>query len=238
MNLLNKSTILPFISVILLATSPISYAGLITTSLGNTASGLSDGDTPSVIPELVNIQSGQSAPFNAGIGSDLFGSDVVGWQFNYAAIIDVIIGATLTIGIADHDSMSTGSQVNAFSGDGLDLTSELDTLFEGHGGSDGEYNIYTIVLSNSFFADLADGSFLTSLDIGGSGLQTALPFLGGGVSETTNNGFHLVYSTLSITTDDTGTGPGPNPIPEPSTLMLFGLALLVSFKKIVNKNKT
>ena len=198
MKLLSFQRLIAILLFVILSLTPYAHAGIITVSVGNAASGLTDGDHPAVFPDLVGIQGGQLAPFDAGIGSELFGdAGSVDWTFNYAAIADTIISASLTIGIVDHDSMSSGNQLDAFSGDGSSLFTELNTAFEGSGGSDGEYNEYTIDLA-SLLADLADGSFLTALDIGGTGLQTAL--FGGAVSETASNGFHLIYSTLSITT--------------------------------------
>ena len=221
MKQLCSKRLIAIVVFVLMSITPYADAGVITVSLGNTASGLVDGDHPTVFPDLVGIQGGQPAPFDAGIGNELFGDPAsVNWTFLYAAITDTIISASLTIGIADHDSMSSGNQLEAFSGDGSSLFTEMNTLFEGSGGSDGEYNVYTIDLVG-FFADLADGSFLTALDIGGSGLQTAL--FGGEVTETANNGFHLIYSTLSITTEEI---TDPDPIPEPNILMLFVAALL------------
>lgn len=199
--------------------APSAQAGLVTAELGNTAPGILDGDVPPLIPTLLNIQNGQPAPFDAGIGSELFGNaPSVNWTFNYAAIIDPIVSATLSLAVADHDSSASGDQVEAFTLDGQDQTATLNALFEANGGSgDGEYNIYDIDLA-ALFTELADGVFSVDLDIGGNGLQTSI--LNGDVTETTSNGYHLIYSTLNITTQD------PNPVPEPTTILLFSISLV------------
>ena len=216
--------------------APIANAALITADLGNTSHGLTDGDTPTLVPTILDIQAGQAAPFDAGHGNELFADPAsVNWTFNYAAITDTILSATFSFGIWDHDTSASGSQLDAFSLDGTDTTTELNDLFEdvgGTGGSaDSQYKEYTINLSNSFFAALADGTFSVDLDIGGAGLQTALPMFGGGVSETANNGYHLIFSTLSITTQDAGVPPTPAPEPAAWLLMLAGLGTLFVRRK-------
>jgi len=198
----------------LLTGTTAAQAASISTTLGNASSGLSDGDVPTTL-QLSGIQSGQAAPFDTGIGNELFTNFSASWTFNYGIPIDPIGGAFIRIGIADHDSAASGDQVSIFSIDGLDLTADLNTAFEGHGGTDGEYNIYTIALSGSSLAALADGQATLQLTLQGPGLQTALPFLGGGVSETSFNGAHLVFSTLEITA-----------VPLPGAAWLFGSGLL------------
>ncbi|AAZ28718.1 PEP-CTERM sorting domain-containing protein [Colwellia psychrerythraea] len=203
--------------------SPTANAGLITSDLGNATSGLVDGNSYALIPDILTAQAGQPAPFDAGIGSELFGDPAnVNWLFNYGAITDTILSASFSFGIWDHDSAASGSQLDAFSLGSIDTTVALDAMFESGGGAtDAQYSVYTFNLGATFFADLADGNFSVDLDIGGAGLQTAL--MGGQVSETATNGYHLIYSSLNIVTEDSG--PGPIPVPEPSTLLLFVLSL-------------
>jgi hypothetical protein len=202
-------------------------AATITGSIGNTASGLSDGDIPTGV-ELFNIQNGQAAPFfNQGCGADVLanpGNCSANWSLAVVgALVDPILSASLTLGIVDHDSDAGGSQLGSFTVDRNSLTGALDAEFEGAGGLDGMYNVYTIDLAG-FFADLADGSALISLALAGPGLQTCAIFLGcsGDVLNTEFNGANLIFSTLTIETLDT-TIPA---VPLPAAVWLFGTALV------------
>jgi hypothetical protein len=204
-------------------------AATFTGSIGNTASGLSDGDIPTGV-ELSNIQNGQAAPFfNQGCGADVLanpGNCSAIWSLSVVGVFtDPILSASLTLGIVDHDSDASGSQLGSFTVDGNSLTGALDAEFEGAGGFDGMYNVYTIDLAG-FFADLADGSALISLALAGPGLQTCtLVFICGPtpvVSDTVFNGANLIFSTLTIETLDS-TIP---PVPLPAAVWLFGTALI------------
>lgn len=192
-------------------------AAMINVSLGNTSPGFNDGDTPPLVPDILNAQSGQPAPFDAGKGSDVLSDLDESWSFAYGAISDTILSASLTLGIIDHDSAASGSQLAGYLLDGNDLTADLDALFEGGGGTNNEYNVYTLNLGPGLFADLADGSLLVNLALAGPGLQTDFA---GAVSETNFNGAFLIFSTLSITTRD------DVQVPEPGSFALFGLGLL------------
>jgi hypothetical protein len=217
-------------------------AAIITTTLGNTTPGFNDGDTPTVFPQLVAAQSGQPAPFNAGKGNEIFANLSESWTFNYAAITDTILSASLTLGIADHDSAASGSQVALYEIDGNSLTSGLDTAFEAGGGSgDGEYNIYSLSLAAGFLADLADGSALVMLGLQGPGLQTCtlqfncpttpVP----AVSETGANGAYLIFSTLTIEYQDS-TIPAV-PIPAAAPLFLSAIAAFGLYRRRVLRNQ-
>ena len=100
--------------------------------------------------------------------------------------------------------------------------SSLDTLFEGSGGLDGQYNVYTVDLA-SVFGLLSDGIATVALNLDGPGLVTPLfPLPGPNPPvETTTNGANLIYSTLSIETRDSGE------VPLPGSLSLVLLALLL-----------
>jgi hypothetical protein len=200
----------------LIVAGPAS-AAMITVSLGNTSPGFNDGDTPPLVPDILNAQSGQPAPFDSGKGSDVLSNLDESWSFGYGAISGTILSASLTLGIIDHDSAASGSQLAGYLLDGNDLTADLDALFEGGGGTNNEYNVYTLNLGPSLFADLADGSLLVNLALAGPGLETNLQT--GAVTETGFNGAFLIFSTLSITTRDVQ-------VPEPGSLALFGLGLL------------
>lgn len=210
----------------LLAASSGASAVIITSSLGNTAPGFNDGDTPALVPQILAAQSGQPAPFNVGLGNEVIGPSAAGsWTHNYAPIGDPIISATLDIGLVDHDSAAAGDQVLLFTVDGTDLTANLNALFNARGGGEGEYNVYQIDLL-SLAGVLADGSASIVLNLQGPGLQACLPFLPGcdpnnPVSPTGFNGAHYIFSMLTIETRE---GPTTG-VPEPQTLALLGLSL-------------
>jgi hypothetical protein len=219
------------LSLLLLA--PTTKAAMIQIDLGNAASGLVDGNTYTLAqdplnllsPYILNVQAGQSAPFDTGIGNEIFGNPAnINWLFNYGAIAESILSASFSFGIWDHDSAASGSQLDVFSLGSIDTTAALDAMFESGGGAtNAQYSVYTFNLGAAYFTDLADGSFSVDLDIGGVGLVEQALFLGGGIVESTNNGYHLIYSSLNIVTEDSG--PGPVPVPEPSTLLLLVLSL-------------
>ena len=216
-------------------------AAIITTTLGNNAPGFADGSTPPLAPPLfdpgadtiLKAQSGQASPFDAGKGSDLFGDLSELWTFNYAAITDTIVSASLALGIVDHDSAAGGDQVALYEIDDNGLTSALNTEFEAAGGGDGEYNVYTLNLGSSVFTDLADGMSIIELTLLGPGLQTAL--LGGAVTETTYNGAHLIFSTLTIETQDP-TIPAV-PIPAAAPLFLSAIAAFGLYRRRVLRSQ-
>ena len=204
-------------------------AATFTGSIGNTASGLSDGDIPTG-EQIGIIIAGQAAPFfDQSCGADVLanpGNCSAIWSLSVVgAITDPILSASLTLGIVDHDSDADGSQLGSFTVDGNSLTGALDAEFEGAGGFDGMYNVYTIDLAG-FFADLADGSALISLALAGPGLQTCtFDLICPGapvVSDTPFNGANLIFSTLTIETLDS-TIP---PVPLPAAVWLFGTALI------------
>ena len=216
-------------SAILACAAMSANAAVITSTAGNGAHGLTDGAVTALVPDVLNAQAGQAAPFDTGYGNELFGNaPLLNWAFPGLPIItDTILSATITIGVFDVDTAASGSQLDQFIVDGVDQTAAMDGLFEAANSGDNVYNEFTLSLGAGFFASLADGSFTAGLDVGGSGLQTAL--IGGGVSETAQNGFHLIFAQLEITTQDSSTPP--NNIPEPSTLLLFAMSLL-GFKRL------
>ena len=185
---------------------------MVTTSLGNTSSGFSDGDTPFILL-VAAAQSGQPAPFDQGYGIDPAGPDfAVNWTFNYAAPAGPISGASITVGVLDHDSASPGSQLALFNVDGTNVTPTLDTAFEAHGGASGEYNVYTVPLPGSAFANLADGSAPVSLTL--QGPVETIPLFGGDPVVEDYNGAHILFSTLEITY-----------VPEPATVVLLTMGV-------------
>jgi uncharacterized protein (TIGR03382 family) len=209
----------------LLALSSGAQAAIISSTLGNDAPGFNDGDTPAAFT-VGGAQSGQPAPFDTSYGNDVIGPDFAqSWTHSFGAIADPIVSASLTIGIWDHDSAASGSQLDLFSVDGNVLTTDLDALFEAGGGStDLEYNVYTIDLAG-LFGDLADGSVTIELNLDGPGLVTPLfPLPGPNPPEESSfNGASLVYSSLMIETRNGQPVPGPGPLP--LALLAFGTLL-------------
>lgn len=157
--------------------------------------------------------SGNPAPFNAFNGNDPFGPNFsASWTFAYSVpASEIVSAATITIGIFDHDSAATGNQVASFSLNGtLDLTADLNTLFESRGGAQTEYNVYTLTLPGSAFAALSTGSATFALALQGPSFMGNLPY----------NGAGLDFSSLEIATT-----PGGAHVPEPSTMLLLGSGL-------------
>lgn len=227
---LYKLCIKPLLVLPLFVFSLSAQAGMMTMTLGNGASGLTDGDMTTTLG-LLGVQGGQDAPFDQGYGHALLGPAFSGlWTFNYAAIAETILSATITIGIADHDSQASGDQVGLYSLDGNDMTAQLNTAFEASGGADTEFNVYTLDLGAANFINLADGTVFVNLELQGAGLVSNLLF--GTTEESSFNPANLIFSTLEIVFEDS-TQP-PNPVPEPSTLILFSLSLLMFGRRIFN----
>lgn len=212
---------------------PTSNAAIITDTMGNGASGLVDGTAYGLVPDILNAQAGQAAPFDAGYGG-LFSSFDVSWVHSFGAIADTIVSASLTIGLYEHDPGSPGDQVESFLLDGNAMTGTLNGLFnvDDAGGANGEtsgvYNEYTIDLA-AMLADLADGIANLSLALQGPEVN---PGLFGGPSVEQNNGAHIIFSTLNIVTRDGGTPPGQIPEPGILSLILAGGLLLVVRRKV------
>lgn len=159
----------------LLGAFTTAQATVITSTLGNSTSGLIDGTVPGALA-VGAAQAGQPAPFDLGLGNDVIGPNAAGtWTHTYGAIGDPILSATLDIGIEEHDSAAAGDQVSLFSVDGNILTATLNTLFNGSGGGDGEYNVYQVDLfALGIAADLLDGTANVVLNLAGPGLQTCI----------------------------------------------------------------
>ncbi|MCF2948646.1 PEP-CTERM sorting domain-containing protein [Paraglaciecola aquimarina] len=211
-----------------------SHAALITSTLGSdpSASGFVDGQSLG-ISDLLGLPTPMIYDVNND-GSDPIDNYDSSWTHSFGAITDTILSAEFTIGIYDHDSASAGSQLGAFSLDSQDYAATLDGLFEGAGGANSEYNVYSFSLGAGFFAQLVDGSLSAALSLAGPvespGLLPTFP------NQIDNfNGAKLIFSTLSITTQNsTLPPPDPNPVPEPSALILLlaGLGFIFTKKTI------
>lgn len=213
---------------------PTAQATLITSLLGNDAPTLfGDGDTPGVLD--VNTEaSGNPAPFDFGIGID---SDVgpnfsATWTHAFGTITDTILSATYSIGIIDHDSASAGSQLLSFDLGGTSFQATLDALFEGSGGLNNEYNVYSFTIPSTFYATLATGSVLADLQLQGSVESPGfLPIFPSVTHQF--NGARLLHSKIVIETQASG---GGTTIPEPNTIFLFlGGSILLAIRNYFAK---
>lgn len=215
--------------------APSSNATIITSTLGSDpgTSGFADGQILSVFPDLIGLPTLMAYDTNTN-GSDPIENYDSTWTHSFGAITDTIVSATLTLGIYDHDSASAGSQLGAFGLDGTDFTAALDGLFEGSGGANNEYNVYSIALGAGFLGQLLDGTLSAALALSGTvespGLLPTFPD-----QIDSFNGAQLIFSSLTIETRDASQPPGPDPIPEPGalSLLLAGLGILIARRKTV-----
>lgn len=205
-------------------------ATMIQESLGNTSPGFNDGETPPVL-DIINAISGQPAPFDQSYGNDPLGTVLTGsWTFNsYGAILETIVQATITVAIQGHESASPGSQLASFLLDGMSLTTEMNDLFENHGGGQDEYNVYTLTIPNTLYSELADGSATFYIELQGPVEKVSI--VDGSTVTNDGNGGFLIYSTLDISTEAAGNGD----IPEPATMALLatGAAGLIAKRRRV-----
>lgn len=129
-----------------------------------------DGALLNGVTPFEAAQAGEPAPLDRFIGTD-FG-DPVGSRFlNFSVAPGTYASASITLGLWDIDSLSPGSQLLVFSADGVDLTAELDALFESKGGHHSEVSLYTLTLSGAALAALDDGAVSFRIRVGGTGLQ-------------------------------------------------------------------
>src|SRR5262249_21463897 len=151
------------------------------------------------------------------------------WTFNYGIPAgETITAASLTLAIADIDSISAGNQVSLYQVNGGDvLTGALNTAAEalhgGTGAASSEYDVFTFSLAN--FGALSGGSATVHLTLQGPaafGLFGPVDF----------NGAFVPASTLNITTQ--GSTP-PHPVPEPTTLFLMATGLGAGLRSRVRR---
>ena len=122
----------------------LTVGALITQTLGTQF--YLGGETPTTGAFLA-AGAGDPAPFDGVfIGSDPTGPDfLASWTFSIGVITDPIVSAVLQLGIYDHDSSATGSQVASFLFNGvIVLTSVIDTAFESDPGLASQVKVYNI----------------------------------------------------------------------------------------------
>jgi hypothetical protein len=189
-------------------------AAVVTVTDGASA-GIANGNATTGVGTWNTDTAGNAAPFNGFIGSDTTGPNFsANWTFGYSPISDTILSATLLVGIYDLDSAAALNEVASYTEGAIDLTSLLNAVSNALNGGTGavnkEYDLLTITLPSTTFADLATGTANISLTLQGPGL--GIPTLG----NTTFNGAGIDISTLTITTQ-----AATAPTPEPGTLTLL-----------------
>jgi hypothetical protein len=186
--------------------SALHASTTITTTLG--FQHFKDGDKPTT-STYNTATAGNPTPFIGFNSSSDTSTDFdASWTISYSLPAGSVTAGTLTIGIYDHDSAAAGDQVALFTLGGVDLTTDLNTALEGHGGANREYDIYSLTLPSSTFATLHTGSASFHLTLQGPGL--------GVLGTTTFNGAGVDFVTLGVT------------VPEPqNAAFAFGAAALL-----------
>jgi hypothetical protein len=164
--------------------------GTITLELGD--QDFADGSFTGSAAAFDAASVGEPAPFDTFRGNNFDAGDPFTATWTHTFDPANVKGASLEFGICDHDSAAPGDQVASFVIAGIDLTAQLNAVYNGGGGTQTECNTVTIVMSGDV---LAGGQLTTSLTLQG-------PSLGGdaGTTDTTlpGNGAGLDFSRLSL----------------------------------------
>src|SRR5690349_7475846 len=166
---MKKTWLCVLVPLVMLAAPSAAFASSIVVSVGNTApTNPFDGGAPLVSGNTYGsavYTSNFVAPFFTafcGSESDPFSNCDKSWTFDYVIPAgETITAASLSLGIADIDSASTGNQVALYQVNGGDvLTGSLNTAAEalagGTGSVNAEYDVFTFSLAN--FGALSGGS--------------------------------------------------------------------------------
>lgn len=136
-----------------------------------------------------------------------------------------VTSANLTVGLWDHDSAAPGDQVYLFEvsplGLGLPdwfLTEQLNSALNTYGGTQNEYNVYTIPLDSDIFSH---NTISFSLNFNGPGLL-GTPGESGTLSSFNNVGVDFVNISGE---GDITIHSSPISVPEPSTVILLSCVL-------------
>ncbi len=207
--------------VAMLGLLPVWSAEALTVQLGD--QDLVSG-TFHVSGDLTSTAAGDPAFFNSPCGSDSALNCSLSWALPaFSTSGQTITGATLTLGILDHDSAAAGDQVALYTLNGNDLTASLNTQFESFGGVSGkfctgpngpntvfcsEYDVYTVTVPIAAVSSPAT----VVLALQGPGIGVLGP--------TAFNGAFIDFSRLDITTI-----PNETNVPEPATVALLAAGL-------------
>jgi hypothetical protein len=160
--------------------------------------------------EYNTASAGEEAPFDRFYGADPGSNNNFDKTFTVSFAPLNATGANLTFGIYDHDSSVPGSQVAFFGVNGVDLTSDLNNLFESMQGLQTQVRIYSLDLTGSALTAVSSGNAAFTLTLKGP-LSSVAP----------SNGAGLDFA--SFTVDATAAV-----VPEPATwgMMLVGFGLV------------
>lgn len=163
---------------------------------------------------------GQPAPFDDIYGSDASGTDFsASWTFSFTPSAEPIAAAELSVGLWDGDFAGAGSQISAFTVDGVDILTLANAVFEAGPGTNNTYSLGVITLPPAVFTNLQDGSATVMLTLQGPGIGV-LP------APTPSNGAGVDFAQLTVTA-----------VPEPSAGVMLGV-LAVTCGGMIRRRRT